>query len=80
MHIYGYMFRADSMAFSASGVNISRHDALRVSKDKRLNRAHAHQTHTNRLLTPCWLHFHNELWASLRRGWLRHLGNGAYVR
>lgn len=61
MHIYGCMFRADSVAFSAGGVNLSRHEAFRESEDKRLNGAHAHQTHTNRLLTPCWLHFHNEL-------------------
>lgn len=61
MHIYGCMFRADSVAFSASGVNLSRHGALGVSKDKHLNGAHTNQTHTNTLLTPCRLHFHNEL-------------------
>lgn len=61
MHIYVCMFQADSVAFSASGVNLSRHIALQISKDKCLNGAHAHQTHTSALLTPCQLHFHNEL-------------------
>lgn len=55
------MFRADSIAFSARGVNPSRHSALRVSKNKCLNGAHAHQTQMKTLLTPCQLHFHNEL-------------------